>query len=96
MTEDYESKYTGAEIDELLGKVGDKQDAIADLADIRTGAGKGATAVQKVKINGKEVAPTSGVVDLGKVVTELNNYYTKSEVNSAIATAITATLNTPV
>ena len=92
----YKLRYPGEEIDELLGKVDDKQDAIIDLESIRAGAGKGATAVQKVKINGKEVAPTNGVVNLGEVVTEPNNYYTKREVDSAIATAITTTLNTPV
>ncbi|MBO7331284.1 MAG: hypothetical protein J6U52_05790 [Alistipes sp.] len=96
MTEDYESKYTGEEIDERLDKVGNKQDIIAELDDIRRGAGKGTTAVQKVKINGKELAPSNGVVNLGNVVTELTNYYSKREVDSAIASAITTTLNTPV
>ena len=96
MTEYYESKYTGEEIDERLGKVNGKKDAIADLETIREGAGKGATAVQRVKVNGEEKAPTDGVVDLGTVVTDLSNYPTKKEVDSAIASAITTTLNTPV
>lgn len=68
-----------------------KQDTIDDLDAIREGAGKGATAVQRVKVNGKEVAPSNGVVNLGTV-----DYPTKKEVDSAIALAITTTLNTPV
>lgn len=173
MTGDYESKYTGEEIDELLGKVDDKQDTIADLDDIRAGASKGATAVQpsdilqlredidatvevvndfnaditelyndkqdtiadldsiragatrgaksviqlyingttrkpneggvigfntveKVVINGDTITPDKGILTLGNVVTDLSNYYTKKEVDSAIASAITTTLNTPV
>lgn len=77
-------------------QIAGKQSAIDDLDAIREGVAKGKTSVQKIKVNGKEVAPSNGVVDLGNVVTGLNNYYTKSEVDSAIATAITTTLNTPV
>ena len=42
----YNSKYTGAEVENLLGKINNKQDAISDLDEIRSGASKGATAVQ--------------------------------------------------
>lgn len=55
-----------------------KQDTINDLATIRSGAALGATALQTetykgtvtgVKINGTTKNPTSGVVDLGTVIT---------------------------
>lgn len=45
---DYNSKYTGAEVEEILDSVQDKQDKIADLEAIREGASKGATALQSV------------------------------------------------
>ena len=54
----YNSKYTGAEVDAALGKaltalqehqdISGKQDVISDLAAIRSGASKGATALQSV------------------------------------------------
>lgn len=57
-----------------------KQDKITDLEAIRSGAAKGATALQSyteqykgtvtgVKINGSTKYPSSGVVDLGTVIT---------------------------
>lgn len=46
----YNSKYTGAEVENLLGKIDNKQDAILDLEAIRSGASKGATAVQPSKL----------------------------------------------
>lgn len=55
-----------------------KQDEIADLEAIRSGAAKGATALQSeqykgtvtgVKINGTTKNPSSGIVDLGTVIT---------------------------
>lgn len=42
----YSSKYKSSEIEGILDSVGGKQDAISDLATIREGAAKGATAVQ--------------------------------------------------
>ena len=42
----YNSKYTGAEVENLLGKIDNKQDTISDLDEIRSGAAKGATALQ--------------------------------------------------
>lgn len=44
----YNSKYKSSEIEEILDSVGGKQDAITDLDDIRSGAEKGATALQSV------------------------------------------------
>jgi hypothetical protein len=125
----YNSKYKSSKIEEILDSVGGKQDAIADLDAIRSGAEKGATALQSytekytgtitgikmngaskgssgvvdlgnvvtsVKINGSTKSPSSGVVDLGTVITShqsLSNYYTKSEVDSKIASSITNAIN---
>ena len=59
-------------------QIASKQDKIADLAAIRSGAAKGATALQSeqykgtvtgVKINGTTKNPSSGIVDLGTVIT---------------------------
>ena len=59
-------------------QVNDKQDRIDDLEKIRSGAAKGATALQSeqykgtvtgVKINGTTKNPSSGIVDLGTVIT---------------------------
>lgn len=44
--EDFNSKYTGQEVEDLLNKIDGKQDTISDLDEIRSGASKGATAVQ--------------------------------------------------
>lgn len=44
----YNSKRTGEEIEAILDSVGAKQDAIVDLDTIRSGASKGATALQSV------------------------------------------------
>lgn len=73
----YNSKYKSSEIEAILDSVGGKQDAIADLDTIRSGAAKGATALQSytekytgtitgIKMNGASKG-TSGVVDLGTV-----------------------------
>lgn len=79
-----------------------------DLATaVQTSLGKADTALQSyteqykgtvtgVKINGTTKNPSSGVVDLGTVITShqsLTNYYTKSEVDSKISTAITNAIN---
>lgn len=57
----YNSKYTGAEVENLLGKIDNKQDAISDLDAIRSGANKGATAVQPENIpNEVELIAISG------------------------------------
>jgi hypothetical protein len=83
-----------------------KQDKITDLETIRSGAAKGATALQSytekytgtitgIKMNGASKG-TNGVVDLGTVITShqsLSNYYTKSEVDSKISSSITNAIN---
>ena len=57
----YNSKYTGAEVENLLGKIDNKQDTISDLDEIRSGASKGATAVQPENIpNEVELIAISG------------------------------------
>ena len=77
-------------------EVNAKQDKIDDLATIRSGAAKGATALQSytekytgtvtgVKINGTTKNPSNGVVDLGDVITthqDISNLATKAEVNA--------------
>lgn len=75
-------------------QVNDKQDRIDDLEEIRSGAAKGATALQSeqykgtvtgVKINGTTKNPSSGVVDLGTVITahqDISHLATKEELNS--------------
>ena len=69
-----------------------KQDKINDLDDIRTGAAKGKTSVQKVKINGTEKTPnTSGVVDLGTVITSHQDISGKLDKTEAASTYLTKT-----
>ncbi len=66
----------------LTDEVAGKQDEIADLATIRSGAAKGATALQSyteqykgtvtgVKVNGSTKTPSSGTVDIGNVTTSI-------------------------
>lgn len=75
----YQSKYTGLQIDDILDSVEYKQSKIEDLASIRAGAQKGATALQSytekytgtvtgIKLNGV-VKSGSGVIDLGTIST---------------------------
>lgn len=67
----YNSKYTGARVEEILDSVGSKQDAIADLDAIRSGASKGATALQSIpseyvtenELTAKGYATTSALND---------------------------------
>ena len=69
-----------------------KQDKINDLDDIRTNAAKGKTSVQKVKINGTEKTPnTSGVVDLGTVITSHQDISGKLDKTEASSTYLTKT-----
>lgn len=44
----YNSKYTGAQVEDLLDQIENKQNEIEDLDTIRSGAAKGATALQSV------------------------------------------------
>lgn len=58
----YTSKYTGAQIEGYLDSVPNKQDKIADLDAIRSGANKGATAIQEVKtINGQSIVGSGDI-----------------------------------
>lgn len=78
----YQSKYTGLQIDDILDSVEWKQGKIEDLASIRAGAQKGATALQSytekytgtvtgIKING-ETKSGSGIIDLGTISTDIS------------------------
>ena len=71
--------YSKVEVDDKLAY---KQDNIPDLEAIRSGASKGATALQSyteqykgtvtgVKINGSTKSPSSGTVDIGNIVTSV-------------------------
>ena len=86
----YQSKYTGLQIDDILDSVEWKQDQIEDLASIRAGAQKGATALQSytekykgtitgVSANGTSVA-TSGVANIPAAST---SKYGVTKLNSA-------------
>ena len=75
-----------------------KQDTITDLATIRSGAALGATALQTetykgtvtgVKINGTTKNPSSGVVDLGIVITAHQDISGKAD-KSSLATVATS------
>jgi hypothetical protein len=67
----YNSKYKSSKIEEILDSVGGKQDAIADLDAIRSGAEKGATALQSIpseyvtetELTSKGYATTSALND---------------------------------
>lgn len=67
----YNSKYKSSKIEEILDSVGGKQEAIADLDAIRSGAEKGATALQSIpseyvtetELTAKGYATTSALND---------------------------------
>ena len=86
-----------------------KQDTITDIDTIRSGAAKGATALQSesdpVYLADKpslalktEIPDVSGKADKATTLSGygIGDAYTKSEVDAAIASAITTTLNTEV
>lgn len=94
----YNSKYTGAEVDAALGKaltalqehqdISGKQDVISDLATIRSGASKGATALQSVpseyvtedELSNKGYATTSAMnAALGDKVDKVNGKQLSTE-----------------
>lgn len=88
----------GEDIADLAAKVEGKQDNISDLATIRSGAALGATALQTetykgtvtgVKINDSTKSPTSGVVDLGTVITAHQDISGKAD-KSSLATVATS------
>ena len=75
-----------------------KQDTITDLATIRSGAALGATALQSetykgtvtgVKMNGTTKNPSSGVVDLGTIITAHQDISGKAD-KSSLATVATS------
>ena len=58
----FTSKHTGAQIEAYLDSVPNKQDKISDLDSIRSGAAKGATAIQEVKtINGQSIVGSGDI-----------------------------------
>ena len=99
----YKSKYTGPQIDDILDSVGGKQNEIEDLASIRSGAAKGATALQSytekytgtitgIKMNGASKG-TSGVVDLGTVITAHQDISGKADKSSLAVVATSGSYN---
>ena len=97
----YSSKHPGADIEAILDSVENKQDKITDLETIRAGAAKGATALQteqykgtitEVKMNGASKG-TSGVVDLGTVITEHQDISGKADKNSLSTVATSGSYN---
>lgn len=72
--EDFNSKYTGEEVENILDSVGGKQDSISDLQAIREGAAKGATSVQSNDI--EDVArKDSGYVIANGILDENDDYW---------------------
>lgn len=86
-------------VDVLNQSIGSKQNTISDLETIRSGAAKGATALQSyteqytgtitgIKMNGASKG-TSGVVDLGTVITSHQDISGKLDVTTAASTYAT-------
>lgn len=100
---DYNSDFTGEDVVRRLEAVDDKQDIIADLDAIREGAAKGATALQsytekytgtitEIKMNGASKG-TSGVIDLGSVITEHQDISGKADKSLLATVAISGSYN---
>lgn len=90
----YNSKYTGAEVENLLGKIDNKQDTISDLDEIRNGASKGATALQPEDVVGIEpmvCAYTIGSYTANHI--ELENYTYNGQTMNYREGAIISVLN---
>ena len=114
-TVDLSDYYTKQEVNAKLGK---KQDAVADLDTIRSGAQKGATAVQnegltqavnaeKSRAEQAERALQNSIDEwkgnsfvttepTDEEVPDIPEYITRTDLDNAIAEAITLTINTPV
>lgn len=79
---------------EVRGLISGKQDAISDLAAIRSGAASGATAVQTIKINGITQTKTGDTVNLQAYPTKsslgLGNVDNTSDLDKPISTAAQA------
>lgn len=95
----YNSKYKSSEIEEILDSVEGKQDEITDLATIRSGAAKGATALQSeqykgtitgVSANGTSVA-TSGVANIPAASTSAYGVTKLSSATNSTSTSLAAT-----
>lgn len=90
----YNSKYTGEEVENLLGKIDNKQDTISDLDEIRNGASKGATALQPEDVVGIEpmvCAYTIGSYTANHI--ELENYTYNGQTMNYREGAIISILN---
>lgn len=68
----YNSKYTGKEVEELLGSIGDKQDRLVSGTTIKT-------------INGESILGTGDIVISGSGVTE---DYVNNAIAQAITTTL--------
>lgn len=95
----YNSKYKSSEIEAILDSVEGKQDEITDLATIRSGAAKGATALQSeqykgtitgVSANGTSVA-TSGVANIPAASTSAYGVTKLSSATNSTSTSLAAT-----
>ena len=97
-------------IQALETRIGNKQDALVSGTNIKTinnqsilgegnitiEGGSGGGGISGITMNGSPVTVTSGVADLGTVITEhqsLANYYTKSEIDAMIGN-ISSSLDT--
>jgi exopolysaccharide biosynthesis protein len=63
--EDFNSKYTGKEVENILDSVGSKQDAITDLESIRLGSSKGAASLQYTEVS-EEIDDVETGAQVGK------------------------------
>lgn len=95
----YNSKYKSSKIEEILDSVEGKQDEIEDLDAIRSGAAKGATALQSeqykgtitgVSANGTSVA-TSGVANIPAASTSAYGVTKLSSATNSTSTTLAAT-----
>lgn len=95
----FNSKHKSSEIEEILDSVEGKQDKIDDLEAIRSGAAKGATALQSeqykgtitgVSANGTSVA-TSGVANIPAASTSAYGVTKLSSATNSTSTSLAAT-----
>lgn len=102
---DYKLKYPGEEIDAILDKA-KAADPLEDLAEIRKGAALGKTAAQYIEEDDGNYLEAVGIIApndehyyLPSNAPEEDKVHTfamVADVNNAIASAITTTLNTEV
>mgnify|MGYP007111755419 CR=1 FL=1 len=103
---DYKLKYSGEEIDAILEKA-KEADPLEDLADIRKGAALGKTAAQYInEADGEYLGNVNGIIapndehyylpGHGPEEDKAHTFAMVADVNNAIASAITTTLNTEV